>query len=109
MRVFGFPSFARGLAEQCAGNVPRQCGNAIPVQFDENGNAYFQYLVSDRFPGSEPVPGGCRANAAPCTVVVRVFDGDAHGQIQTVFLDTVPPPGRIDVTPSAGSPSTARR
>jgi hypothetical protein len=102
MRAVGFPEFARALAEQCAGDDSPQCGNPIPVQFDADGVASFQYLVTDRFLGAQPAPGGCRANAAPCTIVVRVIEGDTRGQIQTVFLDTVPPPVRIDVTPSRG-------
>jgi hypothetical protein len=102
VRVAGFDPYAAALVEQCALHVSPQCGNAIPVQFDANGVARFQYLVTDDFAGGRPVPGGCRADAAPCTIVVRTIDGGRRGEIQTVFVDAIAPPGRIDVTPSHG-------
>lgn len=100
IRVRGFDPFTRAVAEQCAPSVTQRCGSSIPVQFDADGEAQFQYLVTDRFLGSHPVPGACRANAAPCTIVVSAVDGDAHGEIQTIFIDSIPSPGRIEVTPA---------
>lgn len=100
IRVVGFEPFARARVEQCATSGTRQCGNALPVQLDENGRAFFQYLVTDDFVAAQPVPGGCRADAAPCTIVVSAVVGRNRGEIQSVFFDTIPAPGRIDVTPS---------
>ena len=102
MRVTGFEPFARATAKQCAESRAELCGNALSVQFDADGAAEFQYLVTDDFLGSLPVPGRCRADAAACTVVVRALIGNRHGQIQTVFGDTVSPAGRISVTPAVG-------
>ena len=102
IRVTGFEPFAGAIAEQCAESRSELCGNALPVQFDADGAAEFQYLVTDDFLGALPVPGRCRANAVPCTVVVRAVIGGRQGQIQTVFGDTVPPAGHISVTPAFG-------
>ena len=103
MRARGFEPLTRAVAEQCAPNGSTRCGNPIPVQFDEDGEAKFQYLVTDEFLiRGRAVPGGCRSNAAPCTIVVRAVDGTRRGEIQTIFVDTIPPPGRIQVTPSSG-------
>jgi hypothetical protein len=112
LRVTGFEPFTRAVAEQCTPKASSGCGNQIPVQFDANGEAHFQYLVTDAFLDdalfadellrTQPVPGGCRADAAPCTIVVRAADGGRRGEIQTIFVDSIPPPGRIDVHPSTG-------
>ncbi len=101
MRVHGFEPSTSAIAEQCV-LAARRCGNQIPVQFDGDGEAQFQYLVNDEFLASRAQSGRCRANAAPCTIVVRSNDDHTHGQIQTIFLDKIPPPGRVEVTPSRG-------
>lgn len=101
MRVTGFEPLTRAVAEQC---VSRRCDNQIPVQFDDRGEAQFQYLVTDDFLTLQSVPGGCRANAAPCNIVVRAIDGNESGAIQTIFFDSLPPPGHIEVTPSRRLP-----
>ena len=99
IRAHGFGPFARAVAEQCAPTISQGCGNRIPVQFDQRGEAQFQYLVTNEFliPG-RTVRGGCRADAAQCTIVVRAVASDARGEIQTIFRDRVAPPGRIVVT-----------
>ena len=74
MRATGFEPFARGGRRAVRADASPRCGNQIPVQFDEDGEARFQYLVTDEFLASQPVPGGCRADAAPCTIVVRAVD-----------------------------------
>jgi hypothetical protein len=102
MHVLGFEPFARALAEQCAPAAARGCGNQIPVQFDADGEARFEYLISAEALDERPVTGGCRADAAPCTITVRAIEGDSRGEIQTIFLDTISPPGRIEVTPASG-------
>ena len=102
MTVTGFEPFASATAAQCSQGVSQECGNWIPVQFDADGTASFQYLVTDTFLGSRPVPGGCRANAGLCTIVVRARIGGRTASIQTVFGDRVPPAGRISVRPASG-------
>ena len=102
LRVVGFEPFARAVAEQCASPDLTECGNQAPVQFDEDGVARFQYLVNDEFLDSLRPPGACRADTPPCTVVVHALEGNARAKIQTVFVDAVPKPGRIVVTPSRG-------
>ena len=72
------------------------------MQFDEDGVARFQYLVNDEFLDSGRLPGACRVDTPPCTVVVHALEGNARAKIQTVFVDAVPRPGRIAVTPSRG-------
>jgi hypothetical protein len=101
VHVVRFESFTRAVAEQCATNEAVPCGNPIPVQFDEDGNARFQYLITDAFLGSQPA-GACRGNAAPCTLVVRALGSQQRAEIQTIFIDPTPPAGRIGVTPSSG-------
>lgn len=100
VRVRGFEPFSRAVAEQCAPGRNRRCANRIRVQVDADGEAQFQYLVTDAFLAPDRIPGGCRAGASACRVVVRGVDGGARGEIQTVFVDAVPPPGIIEVTPS---------
>ena len=102
VRVAGFEPFARAVAEQCTPTLSQPCRNAIPVQFDADGVAEFQYLVTDFPRDAQSNPGRCRAEAAPCTVVVRAVVGSSRGQIQTVFGDQVAPAGHISVTPAAG-------
>ncbi len=102
MRVYGFDEFARGVAEQCITGTFASCGNQIPVQFDEDGDARFQYLITNDFYPSVASAGGCRAGAGRCTIVVRSVNSDTRSEIQTIFIDAVPAPGRIEVTPSAG-------
>lgn len=98
VRVAGFRPFAEGRAEQCVTAARRECSNSIPVQFGEEGAAFFEYLVSDGFAVAAR-QGRCRAGAAPCSVVVTARDAPERAEIQTVFHDTLPPPGRIRVTP----------
>jgi len=100
MHVLGFEPFARAVAEQCAPSASRNCDNEIPVQFDADGEARFEYLISAELLGSRAEPGGCGAGTAPCTIVVRALDGQKRGTIQTIFGDEVPPPGRIAVSRS---------
>jgi hypothetical protein len=102
MQVFGFGEFASAVAEQCLTGASRSCANQIPVQFDKDGTAQFQYLISNGFLASVATSGGCRANTGRCTIVVRSIDGRVRREIQTVFVDAVPPAGVIDVTPSKG-------
>ena len=71
MRASGFEPFAPAVAQQCIHGSPPRCGNSVPVQFDADGQAEFQFLVTDDFLLPLPVPGRCRADATPCSVVVR--------------------------------------
>lgn len=99
VRVGGFPGFARAQARQCviAGEVV--CTAPVPVQFGEQGAAAFQFLVGDAFARGA---GSCRAGAPPCKLVVEEVGGATTASLQTVFGDTLPPPGRIRVTPRTG-------
>ena len=108
----GFEPFARAVSQQCAPSITRLCANTIPVQFDADGEARFQYLVSADFLTPQSVTGRCRANAAPCTIEVRSVADDGavtHGEIQTIFEDALPPAGRITVTPATGLSLGGRR
>jgi hypothetical protein len=79
-----------------------RCGNEIPVQLDAHGAAQVQYLVSVDFLAGQRVRGGCRADAAPCTIVVRPTDDGPSGEIQTIFEDAIPKAGSITVTKATG-------
>lgn len=102
MQVHGFDEFDSAVAEQCLTGASRSCANQIPVQFDADGTAQFQYLISNDFLLSVATSGGCRANTGRCTIVVRSIDGNVRSEIQTIFVDAAPPAGTIDVTPSKG-------
>jgi hypothetical protein len=97
--VEAFPAFAKARAWQCVSGT--DCGNPVDVQFGEGGVATFQYLVVDDFVAAT-APGRCRPDAAPCSIVVEDIDGDARAEVQTVFHDELPPPGRIRVSPRTG-------
>lgn len=101
VRARGFEPFASAFARQCLLAPRHRCGNPIAVQFDAEGTASFQYLVSDDFvtPRKEAV---CRATTAPCSIVVESTDGADRAERQTIFHDSVPPPGRIRVHPASG-------
>jgi hypothetical protein len=101
IRAGGFTPFSRGTAEQCAPTLTAGCGNRIPVLFDDQGVARFQYAVSNRFL-APAVPGRCRADGPRCTLVVRDHADGGRGEVQTVFVDAAPPAGRITVTPTTG-------
>lgn len=102
VNAHGFESFERGIAEQCAPTLSRRCFNPIPVQFDEDGTAHFQYLVTRNFLGGSPPAGRCRVGTAPCVIVVRSIDTDRWGQLQTIFGAAARSPGRITLTKADG-------
>jgi hypothetical protein len=97
----GFEPGAAGEVAQCGLSLegPRSCTNRFPVQFDGEGVALFQYLISDR-----PFPAGGRCGAAdpPCVLVVTGPGGDGPALSLTVFRDPAPPAGRITVEPHSG-------
>jgi hypothetical protein len=100
IQVEGFPPFALARALQCL-VATSNCGNAIEVQFGASGRASFQYLVSDDFVG-DVNRSRCRSQGDRCSIVVDMLDGKHRAEVQTVFLDPLPPPGRIHVTPASG-------
>ena len=100
MRLSGFDSVAVAVVEQCAGTSSADCGNLLQVQLGEDGSGSFQYLVHTDFAARGG--GGCRAGAAPCSIVARALDGRQHAEIVTVFEDAVPPPVALRVTPRSG-------
>ena len=79
-----------------------RCFNQIPVQFDEDGIARFQYLATLSFLQGSPPAGRCRVGTAPCVIVVRSVEADRRGELQTIFGATAPSPGRITVTKADG-------
>jgi hypothetical protein len=100
MRVSGFPSFATAQARQCVVGAPARCGNAIPVQFAEDGTAAFQYLVHRDFASASG--DACGVRGAPCSIVVENVDGEGRADLVTVFGGAVPEVGRIEATPGRG-------
>jgi hypothetical protein len=94
VRVEGFPEHATARASQCVGSA---CANPLPVQFDADGVASFQYLVSDDFLGTGAA--ACRLGDPSCTIVVETTDGDDRAELVTLFDDALPDPGRITVVP----------
>jgi hypothetical protein len=107
VRVEGFASHATAAVRQCVTTTTVVCGTPFPVQFDEDGRALFQYRVLDDFHAAVGPSGGCRAGAARCTLVVEESDGDSDedpddrtvADIDTVFVDAVPEPGVVRVSP----------
>jgi len=97
--VEGFESFASAVAEQCLVTTVSACANRLPVQFDGDGRARFQYLVRDDF---RPGTGGCAADAPRCVVVVRALESDHRAEVVTLFHDRLPPPGELEVDPASG-------
>jgi hypothetical protein len=103
IRVSDFEEYADGVAAQCVHRAQAfECGNAFPVQFDANGNAFFQYQLRDDFHANAVAGGRCRADAARCTLVVHDEQRNTTAVIDTVFHDQLPEPGKIRVTPSSG-------
>ncbi|MET0895995.1 MAG: neocarzinostatin apoprotein domain-containing protein [Acidimicrobiia bacterium] len=100
LRVYavGFEALVRGEIEQCVSttNGVARCGNRFPVQFDENGNARFQYLVGDHYLD----PGGRRPTCEPgvTSCVLRLTDGATTATVHLVFGDTAVRT-RVTVTP----------
>jgi hypothetical protein len=103
IHALGFAPFTRAVAEQCAAFPYRRCANPIPVQIDEHGEARFQYLVTEEFLAAARRTERCRATTPQCTIVVRSTDAaadDERGEVQTIFVDELPPAGRIEVSPA---------
>ena len=92
LSIEGFPAFAKASASQCSLGL---CSNSIDVQLDDDGTARVQYLVFDDFAASA---GGCRLDTAPCSIVIENVDGDERAEIDTLFTDELPPPGRLRVS-----------
>ena len=92
----GFAPDTTGSVAQCADRPGTRCSDRLPVRTDARGNATFQYLVRDDI---DP-DGRCRSTAPPCTVEITVDDRTAV--LDTVFVDTAPPPGELSVSPQRG-------
>lgn len=97
VRVEGFEAHAPAVAEQCLGATARACANRLPVQFDSEGRARFQYLVHDDF---RPGTSDCDADAPRCAVVIRALESDHRTELVTLFHDRLPPPGELEVDPA---------
>ena len=93
---------ARGRASS-AHRTRGGCGNQVPVQFDGQRRSAFPVPRDRRLPRPDarwsgaagPTPRPARSSCARSRARAR-------GEIQTVFVDAVPPAGRIDVSPSTG-------
>ena len=86
----GFVPWASGVVYECAETVPEQCGPRYPVQFDDAGEARFQYRVAF---AAEAVPGRCGPDATACRIVLSAAGGTAERRM--VFGGVLTPP---DVT-----------
>lgn len=97
VRATGFGSFEAGTVEQCVTELGRRtsCVPGLPVQFDENGNAEFQFQLRAF------APGDCRTGQPTCMLRVRGMTSRRQGTVHTVFVDG-PPQGRITVEPRRG-------
>jgi len=100
--VHGFEAHAQAHVTQCVHARTVACGNRFPVQFDSDGQAFFQYQIRDDFNPVVNDAGGCRAHAARCTLVVEATPGKQRAEIDTIFADDEPEPGVIRVQPSSG-------
>jgi hypothetical protein len=96
----GFEPATSGQVAQCLATLEgfRSCANPFPVQFDGNGAARVQYLITDRVQAT----GACGASDPPCVVVVSDGDGAVRASVLTVFGDPAPPAGRVTVEPRSG-------
>ena len=97
IRALGFEPNTTGGVAQCVGRDEPRCQNHLPVRFDGQGAATFQYLVTEAalaIPGETPP---CRLGGAGCTI--QISNGTRVATIDTVFVDAAPPPGRIDIQP----------
>ncbi len=98
VRAQGFDSFERGKVAQCVTELGRlrSCGDAFPVQFDEDGRADFQLTVTNQF-----APGGCRRGQPACSLRLAGNDSRREATQQTVFVDDFAA-GGVTVTPARG-------
>lgn len=85
----GFGSDITGGVQQCSIGPTRVCRNHVPVRFDQNGHAVFQFLITD--------DGGCRLVDDRC--ILELTAGTRRTVVDTVFVDAVPDPGRLTVSP----------
>lgn len=100
VRAVGFSPDTSGSVAQCTQGQGRRCTNALGVRFDDLGSATFQYLVTDEIAGAPESGLRCRLGQPRCAIEVRA--GSQVSVVETVFVDRVPPPGRLQVTPSEG-------
>jgi hypothetical protein len=97
VKARGFGLHERGTAEQCVIELGREtaCGDAFPVQFDDDGRADFQFALRGDF-----APGGCRAGQPTCLLRLTGESG-RRGTVQTVLVDQVAR-GRVSIEPARG-------
>ena len=121
MLVTGFAPYARATAAQCSQGAVRECGNWVPVQFDDDGTAEFQYFVTDDVPlvatGSGALPRqrrpvhDCRARRdgrPQCTDPDRVRGSGAPGRAD-LGDPGEGPVARREASASRGGRVSARR
>jgi len=98
IRALDFDADTTGTVRQCVDVPDPTCANPLPVRFDSEGRAVFQYLVTDDIGISAGDGERCRLADTRCTIELSV--GAATSTIATVFVDAAPPPGRLDVAPA---------
>jgi hypothetical protein len=84
---------AKGVARQCVrtlGGVTG-CTNRYPVQFGDDGDARFQYQLTD--------PGDCGPGGS-CVLVVDDLDGERRALAVLVFGGPAPPPPVVTISPT---------
>lgn len=96
VRATGYTADTTGTVRQCATGTLRRCRNQLTVRTDNRGVAVFQYLVTD----AVDLDGACRlASQQRCTLELSI--GERRTEIDTVFVDDAPTPGRITLDPDA--------
>lgn len=90
----GYPADTTGTVRQCTTDTTRRCSNQLTIRTDNRGVAVFQYLVTDTV---DP-DGGCRLTS-PRRCTVELSLGDRLTELDTVFVDEAPTPGRLSLDP----------
>lgn len=96
--AFGFDLDTTGSVQQCLQAQERRCRNRLPVRFDESGTATIQYLVTDEVARSVDETERCRLGGSRCTI--EITSDHRTTVVESVFVDKLPPPGRLDVSPT---------
>jgi hypothetical protein len=96
VQVDGFDWHERGSVQQCVVELGRQtaCGEALPVQFDGDGRADFQFAVR-----GDIAAGACRAGQPTCLLRVRGESGTRQASVPTVLVDALTP-GQVRIEPA---------
>lgn len=86
-----------GVIRHCVEDDTRSCHDELPVRFDGEGRAEFQYLV--RFDAGSTPDGDRTCDSASVRCTIEIEAASTTTVIDAVFFDETPPPGLLDVTP----------